>query len=304
MNVNFRQLKAFLAVADLGSFTKAAEAIGLSQSATSITVRELEVELGLRLLDRTTRQVRLTDAGEKLAATGARLIGELEACLLEIRDIGEQRRGRVLVACVPSIASSLMPEWLLAAQSRLPHVQVELRDDSAAEVCRRVGLGEIEFGVTGGPGEVPGLLCSQLMTDPIHLVCQRGHRLARKRVIDWAELNGEKMVMLGSTSGSHDLIHQHLLQLKVNVEVVLELAQPSSVLRMVESGMGISLMPRLAVSLEHRPSIVARPFAKPSLSRSIMAVRRADRSLSPAANAFWELIHELTREDRPIVGST
>jgi len=296
MNVSFRQLKAFLAVADFGSFTKAAEAIGLSQSATSTTVRELEVELGLRLLDRTTRQVRLTDAGEKLAATGARLMGELEACLVEIRDIGEQRKGRVLVACVPSIATSLMPEWLLAAQSRLPHVQIGLRDDSAAEVCRRIGLGEIEFGVIGGAAEVPGLLCSALMTDPIHLVCQRTHRFAHKRALRWEDLSGEKMIMLASTSGSHDLIYQHLVHQKVNVDVVLELAQPSSVLRMVESGIGLALMPQLAVSLQHRPLLVDKPFSGTPLSRSIMAVRRPDRSLSPAASAFWELIHELTRE--------
>lgn len=133
----------------------------------------------------------------------------------------------------------------------------------------------------------------------MYLVCRRDHRLARKRAVQWADLNREKVVMLGSTSGSHDLIHRHLVLLKVDVEMVLELAQPSSVLVMVESGMGISVMPRLTVSLEHRPAMVAKPLVKPSLSRSIMAVRRADRSLSPAASALWDgdLIHEMSREE-------
>lgn len=296
MNITFRQLRAFLAVANLGGFTRAADRIGLSQSATSITVRELEDELGVRLLDRTTRQVRLTDAGAMLAATGTRLMSELDACLHEIHDIGAQRKGRVLVACVPSVASSLMPAWLLAAQQRLPNVQVVLYDDAATEVIRRVQLGEIEIGIAGGVEPAPGLHYCALRSDPMHLVCPRDHPLARKRVVRWSDLAGQKVVMLGSTSGSHEMIRQHLEKQKIAVEIVLELAQPNSVLSMVDAGMGLSIMPSLAASSKQHPDLVAKPLGPPELRRAIIAMRREDRSLSPAAQALWDLIQALAIE--------
>ena len=299
MNITFRQLRAFLAVANLGGFTRAATAIGLSQSATSITVRELEEELGVRLLDRTTRQVRLTDAGSMLAATSTRLIAELDVCLHEIRDIGAQRKGRVMLACVPSVMSSLMPDWLREAQVRLPHVQVTLCDDSATEVLRRVRLGEMEIGIIGGIDDMPDLHCLPLLQDPMYLVCKRDHRLARKRNVRWSDLGGEKVVMLGSTSGSHEMIRRHLVEQKVKVEIVLELAQPSSVLGMLDAGMGISIMPLLAISTTQHPGLVAKPLGHPELLRSIVAVRRPDRSLSPAADALWQLIHELSCQQLP-----
>ena len=100
MNVALRQLRAFLAVARHGSFSRAANEVRLSQSAVSLSVRQLERELGLKLLDRTTRQVQLTSVGATLVASGSRLVDELDATLRELRDIGVQHRGHVMMACV------------------------------------------------------------------------------------------------------------------------------------------------------------------------------------------------------------
>lgn len=290
MNVTFRQLRAFLAVADLGGFTRAAAAIGLSQSATSITVRELETELGLKLLNRTTRQVGLTDAGAKLAATSLRLITELDSCLAEIRDIGVQRKGRVSVACVPSIAGSLMSSWWLSAQESLPHVEIVLSDDSAAEIFRRVRLGEIEIGIASSVGNLPDLHCSELLSDPLRLVCRKDHWFAKKKTVHWNDLAGQRLVMLGSTSGSHEMIRRHLINLKIEVDVVMELAQPNSVLNMVRAGIGISIMPLLALPTTGDLTVISKPLHPSELVRTITAIRKPDRSLSPAAQALWDLI--------------
>lgn len=298
MNISLRQLRAFLAVAESGSFTRAASAIGLSQSATSITVRELEETLRVRLLDRTTRQVQLTDSGRMLAATGKRALGELEACLEEIRDIGAQRKGRVVIACVPSVASALMPDWLPVVARRLPNVRVSLFDNSAADVLRRVRLGEVEIGIAGGVEEEPDLVSSLLLSDPMCLVCRRDHPLAARRVVEWRELHGERLVMLGSTSGSHHAITRHLIEQKIDVDVVLELAQPQSVLGMVAGGLGIAVMPRLAIPVASRDAIVVCALGAPRLLRPILALRRADRSLSPAAEGLWALLHELCAPHR------
>src|SRR5271156_6073525 len=122
MNVALRQIRAFLAVAKHGSFSRAAQDVGLSQSAISLSVRQLENELGLKLLDRTPRQVLLTAVGETLAANGSRLIDELDSTLRELRDIGVQHRGRVAMACVPAVARSLMPRCVEYCAAKWPSV--------------------------------------------------------------------------------------------------------------------------------------------------------------------------------------
>ncbi len=109
MNITLRQLRVFIEVARLKSFSRAGDEIGLTQSAVSRSVRELEGEIGLKLIDRTTRDVQLTDVGTNLIASVSRLLGDLDDALREIREIGEQRRGRVIVAASPTIACRLLP---------------------------------------------------------------------------------------------------------------------------------------------------------------------------------------------------
>ena len=150
MNVALRQLRAFLSVAKHGSFSRAAQDVGLSQSAISLSVRQLENELGLKLLDRTTRQVLLTAAGVTLVANGSRLIDELDSTLKELRDIGVQHRGRVVMACVPAVARSLMPKCVEYCAAKWPGVSINIDDSAAADVILKVGRGEVEFGIASG----------------------------------------------------------------------------------------------------------------------------------------------------------
>ena len=142
MNVALRQLRAFLAVARHGSFSRAALEVGLSQSAVSLSVRQLEAELGLKLLDRTTRQVQLTAVGATLVASGSRLVDELDVTLMELRDIGVQHRGRVKMACVPAVARSLMPGCVAYCSEKWPNISFGIDDCAATEVVRKASRGE------------------------------------------------------------------------------------------------------------------------------------------------------------------
>src|SRR6202012_5145532 len=129
MNVTLRQLRVFIEVARLQSFSRAGDEIGLTQSAVSRWVRELEGEIGLKLIDRTTREVQLTDVGGNLVSSVSRLLTDLDDALREIREIGEQRRGRVVVAASPTIACRLMPQVIASCGARFPYVQFGFRDD-------------------------------------------------------------------------------------------------------------------------------------------------------------------------------
>ena len=129
MNVTLRQLRVFIEVARLQSFSRAGDEIGLTQSAVSRCVRELETEIGLKLIDRTTREVQLTDVGGNLVSSVSRLLTDLDDTLREIREIGEQRRGRVVVAASPTVACRLMPQVVAGCGKQFPFITLGLRDD-------------------------------------------------------------------------------------------------------------------------------------------------------------------------------
>ena len=293
MNVALRQLRAFLAVARHGSFSRAAQDVGLSQSAVSLSVRQLEAELGLKLLDRTTRQVQLTAVGATLVASGSRLVDELDVTLMELRDIGVQHRGRVKMACVPAVARSLMPRCVDHCSEKWPNISLGIDDCAATDVVRKVGRGEVEFGIASGDIANAELHIEPLMEDPFRLVCRRDDPIAASGVATWGQLSGRKLVMLNNTSGSRQVIEATLTRTRTRVDTFLELAQPSSILGMVEAGIGIAVVPQLAAPRQDDALLATCRLIEPSVNRTILLLRRRDRSLSPAAAAVWAALQEL-----------
>ncbi|RZF31359.1 LysR family transcriptional regulator [Paraburkholderia sp. UYCP14C] len=292
MNVTLRQLRVFIEVARLQSFSRAGDEIGLTQSAVSRCVRELESEIGLKLIDRTTREVQLTDVGGNLVSSVSRLLSDLDDALREIREIGEQRRGRVVVAASPTVACRLMPRVVATCGEQFPYVTLGLRDDVQSDVVRKVKSGEVDFGVIIGPFSDDDLLSETLMTDSFCIVSRDDHRLAARKQVTWKDLDGEQLVMLDYASGSRPIIDAVMQAQGVNATVVQELGHSATVFGLVEAGVGISVLPWLALPLPAGASLVARPLV-PRAERRVELVRRRDRSLSPAAEAVWNLIRQL-----------
>ncbi|MDQ7977887.1 LysR substrate-binding domain-containing protein [Paraburkholderia sp. SARCC-3016] len=292
MNVTLRQLRVFTEVARRRSFSRAGDEIGLTQSAVSRCVRELEAELGLKLIDRTTREVQLTDAGSNLVASVSRLLTDLDDALREIREIGEQRRGRVVVAASPTIACRLMPQVIAACSRQFPYIALGLRDDVQTDVVRKVKSGEVDFGVVVGPIAADDLLTETLMIDSFCVVSRADHRLAQHQQVEWKALDGERLVMLDYASGSRPIIDAAMTEQGVHASVVQELGHPATVYGLVEAGIGISVLPWLALPLPADAKLVARPLM-PRAERTVELVRRRDRSLSPAAEAVWGLITQV-----------
>ncbi len=292
MNVTLRQLRVFIEVARLQSFSRAGDEIGLTQSAVSRCVRELEAEIGVKLIDRTTREVQLTDVGTNLIASIARLINDLDDALREIRDIGEQRRGRVVVAASPTIACRLMPGVVAACGEQFPYITLGLRDDVQSDVVRKVKSGEVDFGVIIGPFPAEELETHTLMTDSFCVVMRDDHRFAASPQVPWTSLDGETLVLLDYASGSRPLIDAVLAGQGVRSRVVQELGHPATVYGLIEAGVGVSVLPWLALPLPAGSSLVARALV-PRAERTVELVRRRDRSLSPAAEAVWGLIQQL-----------
>ena len=250
MNITLRQLHVFQSVATTHNFSRTGDAVGLTQPAVSRSITELEAQLGLKLLNRTTREVTLTDAGQRLAARLPRVLEDLDNTLLDVRGMATERRGRVRVASSPTLSANLMPECIAQCQQRLPGLDLVLLDRIQSAVLASVLSGEEDFGVVIDPGERDALECETILTEPFCLACPPDHRLARKRQVHWADLAGESLVLLDHASGSRRLIDRALSAQGVQARVAQEVGHPTTIFRMLDAGLGVSVIPMLALPRE------------------------------------------------------
>lgn len=164
--LHFTPAAHLVAVAHYGGFSQAGQAIGLSQSAVSHSIKELEAVTGVRLLDRTTREVMLTEAGQQLASRMASLLEEMNSTLLDIRSYGEQRSGTVRIAASQTISAHLMPQCLAASQQSYPDIRIILHDRVQEMVLQSVRNAEVDFGIVIGPLNDSDLDCQAILDEP------------------------------------------------------------------------------------------------------------------------------------------
>ncbi len=291
MNYSLKQLRVFVAVARHGSFSRAGEAIGLTQSAVSHSVKELEAEVGVRLLDRTTREVVLTDAGLRLANRVERLLDELQAALLDARSFGVQRSGTVRVATSQTISAHLMPQCIAAGEREYPEVRIMLRDQAQQQVLHSVRNAEVDFGIVVDPVQAVDLECEAVLHEPFLLLCRDDHPFAAQPEVRWSALNGCRLVLQDYASGSRPLIDSALRQQGIEAQVVQEIGHPATLFPMVAEGIGISIFPALALPLPEGGRLRVRRLV-PEINRALMLVRRKNRSLTPAAEAIWQVARQ------------
>ncbi|MBH3281027.1 LysR family transcriptional regulator [Serratia marcescens] len=291
MNYSLKQLRVFVAVARHGSFSRAGEAIGLTQSAVSHSVKELEAEVGVRLLDRTTREVVLTDAGLRLANRVERLLDELQAALLDVRSFGVQRSGTVRVATSQTISAHLMPQCIAAGEREYPEIRIMLRDQAQQQVLHSVRNAEVDFGIVVDPVQAVDLECEAVLHEPFLLLCRDDHPFAAQQEVRWSALNGCRLVLQDYASGSRPLIDSALRQQGVEAQVVQEIGHPATLFPMVAEGIGISIFPALALPLPEGGRLRVRRLV-PEINRALMLVRRKNRSLTPAAEAIWQVARQ------------
>ena len=307
MNVSLRQLRAFVAVATSGSFSRAADTLALTQPAVSRNVTELEQVLGLQLLHRTTREVELTEAGRLLLGNVTRVLEDLDACLLEVQGLATQRKGRVKVASSPTLSAHLLPQCIARGRQLSPDVNIQLLDRIQSDVLLSVRSGEVDFGVVIDPSEKQDLHAQAILSEPFCLVCLSSDRLARKKEVHWAELAGQPLVLLDHASGSRRLIDAALQSHGAAAPVVQDVGHTTTIYSMVEQGLGLSVVPQLAIPDDWKKRaatpakaasaavLVSRKLV-PQVQRSIMLVRRQQRELSPVAHGVWDLIADEARQ--------
>jgi DNA-binding transcriptional LysR family regulator len=286
---DLRQLRAFTTVVQTGSFSRAARLLGMSQSAVSQAVRQLEDELGVRLLDRTTRSLQLSKVGAEFLPGIQRLLADLDRQLEDLRDLREHRRGHVTMACVPSVALRLMPGVLASFKIEHPMVNVTLREVSRHQIIHSLRSGDVELGVANVPGEDPELDAKLLLTDSFALVMRRDHVLASRKTVSWEDGAAAGLIAMAAGTGIR-LEMDRALSNPGRSGPLYEAEHPATLLAMVEAGVGVAPLPGLAWPELDHPILTFRKLTNPVIERELYLIRRGGRDLSPSGRALHQAI--------------
>ncbi len=283
-------LQAMVAVVEQGGFRAAAEALSLSQPALSRRIEKLEQALNVRLFERTTRRVTLTLVGREFAARARALLAEVESSLLGIGDPAVTHGGEVTVACVPSAAHYFLPAVIGRFHAQYPNVRVKIVDEGANAVLHSVASGEADFGLNFIGTQEADLKFEPLLRDPFVLACRRDHPLARRRSVAWAELGKHTLVALARSSGNRLLLDLALADTPVRPAAFYEVRHVSGMLALVEAGLGVAAVPRLALPGGDGAALAAVPLRAPAVSRTLGILRRRGAMLPPHAQALYDLV--------------
>ena len=293
INFDLNDLLSFRAVAELSNFRKAAESVHLSQPAFSRRIDKLEQALGVRLLERTTRRVTLTAVGRDFERKVRDLLDELDETLLGIRGVAATRMGEVTVACVPSTVYYYLSEVIRRYHERCPKVRVRVIDAAANEVLAAVARGEADFGVNFIGAQEGELEFRPFLEERFVAACRRDHPLAKQRRVTWAQLGEHDYISVARSSGNRVLLDQALAGLPNRPQAIYETRHVTTMLGLVEAGLGVAAVPSMAMPGPDHPLLVSLPLVDPVVTRKVGLLRRRGRSLSPAAQQLYALFGEV-----------
>lgn len=290
MNVTLRQLRGFLALARTGSFTLAAESLYITQSALSGLIKELEQALGLRLVDRSTRRVYLTEAGQRLLPQLQNVMDDLDLVLRQALDPQALQSGQVRVAASQLLASTLLPELIAQYQTRHPGSRIKLLDTPVEGVMARVFSGEVDLGI--GPEREPNsdITSSRLFEGPFMVALPRTHALARHRRLRWSQLASCPVITLQGQFTERLQQDLRAVDPALVFTPATEVAYMATALTMAKAGLGVALCIAYAAPLVELYGLEMRPLGSPQVRRHFEVFTRRGRSLSPAAQSFLDFI--------------
>jgi len=296
MHFTFRQLEAFLAVADTGSFTKAADHLSLTPSAVSQLVGELESMLAYKLFDRSTRKVALSPAGQAFipsVRTLARQVNEARTIAMDIR---LQAAGVVRIAAPMVVASVMLPRLIASYKVRRPKVSVRLVDSQVDSLVAKVVSREVDLAV--GPDRPIGPEVERVGLYPSAWVvwCAPTHKFAKSHQIRWADLGKAEMVAAGRDHAIHLATMMRAVPDKARVTPVQVVDNISTALGLAATGLYYTISPSYVEAMAKPLGLAMRTIVDPVLSLEMSLFRPADRALSPAAAGFAQYVESALRE--------
>lgn len=289
MRHELRRVRAFLKVAELMSFTRAAAELHVSQSALTVQVKQLEEELDVLLFDRNKRGVAITAAGRDLLAPLQRFVLDAEAIVGYARDISAVRTGNITVAALPTIAADLLPRAMRSFLDANPEVRITVHDVVADRVRELVTKAAVDFGLGTASRQDREIQAQSLYQDHLAAFVPVAHCLAMKSEVTLRELEGCHLILPNHESSVRRIVEGAFARARVNPTTRHETNYMPTALAMVRRGLGVAILPESALD-GNQNEVVRVPIRKPAMGRQICLLQRGDRSLSPAAARFVQTL--------------
>lgn len=286
LNLNLRHFEALNAVVAAGSFTRAARSLHVSQPALTVQIRQLEEALGVKLLDRNTRSVKLTRIGEQITPVVQRLLREVEAVVTDARELASGERGVVSVAALPSVCSTVLPRIIAAFRQQYPGVTVRLRDGVAQRVVEEVKNGGADLAVGSFTEADSALEVIPLFTDNLRVVFPPGSPLDRKRAIRLRDLTGYPLIVMDQHSSLRAQVNRAFESIHHFLTPAYEVTYMSTAVGLAKAGLGVAILPSSALEMSELSDLRSRALSRPTVGRTVAAAHLSGRSLSPAASCF------------------
>lgn len=272
LNIDLQDLYAFTALCEYGSFRHAADSVCISQSALSRRIEKLESVLGVRLFHRTTRSVRLTQSGRTFAPRVRLLLNDMEDAVNGVSDKLFSDNGIVTVACIPSAA------------------RIRLVDTSAGNIYSSVHNREADFGLSFISSGESDLNFIPLVDETYQLICRREHPFAQRLFLGWKEFFNSDYIWLNKSSGNRHLLDQALGRITLRRTPVCETQHVTTMIGMVEAGLGIAAVPSMIFPGSAHPELVKINLVEPVVKRQVGLIRKMGSELSPLALELEKII--------------
>jgi DNA-binding transcriptional LysR family regulator len=295
MDVSLRQVRSFLTLSRVRSFTQAASILNVSQPALTVQIRRLEETLGVKLFDRNTRSVELTRVGRDLLPAFERSLQDLEAALGSARDIASQARGVVRLAALPSVSAGVLPDAILRFRERRPNVVFDLKDVIAGQVLNLVQSEEVDFGVMGGTVKAADVEITFEAQDRLHVVYPRGHRIARLKRITPAALSEFPLILMQRDTSVRAIVDAGFHSAGLMPKATCEAIYMMTAVGMVRAGLGLTILPGSAREIKAEPVLQSKPIDDLAFTRPVSIIKRSGRTLPPLSETFLEHLSSCLR---------
>jgi LysR family hydrogen peroxide-inducible transcriptional activator len=295
--MELHQLRYFVAVAELGHFTRAAERCLVAQPSLSQQISKLEKELGRPLFDRLGRVVRLTEAGRTFYDQAVAILAAVEEARRQVIDASGEQGGSVAVGAIPTVAPFLLPSLASAFQRRYRGSRVVIFEDLTAHVVENCLRGELDVGVLALPIVDPRLHVEPLFEEELLLALPVGHPLTKKRRVTTDDLNGQAFILLNEMHCLGQQIVAFCNQESCSPFMVCRSAQLLTVQELVSVGHGVSLLPAMACDFDRHSRRVYRRLSGAAPTRTLGMIWHKQRYQQPPVRRFIELVRD--RVGRP-----
>lgn len=279
-----KQFRAFVHIAKAKNFTRASEALGLTQPTLSALMSQFESELGIKLLDRTTRTVVLTEAGELLLPNAERILQDVDNTVGALFDTAALFRGRVQFVAMPSLCLRIVPKGIKEFGNDYPGVQVSLLEEPSGPLIDLVQSGRCEFGIGVVPSDRIGLRFHKIASDELSLVCETNHPLAQSDTVAWNDIKDHSVIAMADATSVRSLIEQASSVYGFTLNYVIEVKNMATAIGFAKEGVGAAIIPTAASSAFVDEGLKSVRLVQPTLTRDIGLIQKADRLLSPAAS--------------------